>query len=84
MGEDEVNMTQKLLYELQPLFEKAEKEGLWFFSSYYQIWFSPKELKKQHKEESFLWGAVNWKLLDPNEELQEFDVKIEACKLAEV
>ena len=54
---------------LQPLFERAEKEGLWFSNSHYGVWFSPKELKAEQDGGKFLWGAPNWELRDPAEKL---------------
>lgn len=75
-------MTEKdeVLKSLEPLFEKAEKEGLYFVSNYQQIWFSPKELKEKHDNNSFLWGAVNWQLRDPSEETERLKEAVEYAK----
>jgi hypothetical protein len=62
--------TKEILDGLQPLFDKAEKEGLWFYCSYQQLWFSPNELKNEQSNGRFLWGAVNWQLRDPHEKLK--------------
>jgi hypothetical protein len=67
---------KKVLETLKPLFEKADKEGLWFYSYYQDIWFSPKELREKHEKGFFLWGAVNWKLRDPRERLSQFKEEI--------
>jgi hypothetical protein len=56
---------------LKSLFEEADKKGLWFFSNYQSIWFSPKELREQHKQGRFQWGAANWQLRDPYEQFAE-------------
>jgi len=53
--------------QLEPLFQKAENEGLHFYSPYHQLWFSPAELRREQLEGNFIWGAENWKLRDPNE-----------------
>jgi len=62
-----VDATREPVASLIPLFEKAEREGLWFFSPYQQLWFSPRELRAAQAEGRFRWGAVNWKLRPPTE-----------------
>ena len=64
---------QYILNELEPLFERAKKEKLWFFSSYRSLWFSPNELRLKLKNGQFIWGAVNWKLRSPLECLSELE-----------
>lgn len=54
-----------------PLFRRAEQEGLWFYSPYQQLWFSPEALRRQQERGSFRWGAVNWELRDPRERIAE-------------
>lgn len=61
---------QLAIESLEPLFRQAEAEGLWFFSPYQQLWFSPKMLRARQAEGRFIWGACNWKLRDPMEEHQ--------------
>jgi hypothetical protein len=68
------------LKELEPLFERAEKEKLWFYSSYQGLWFSPKELKEEHENGKFIWGAGNWQLLDPQTEIDSMLRRIENTK----
>jgi hypothetical protein len=63
------NEAKKIIESLQPLFDKAEAEGLWFYTSYQNLWFSPKELKQQQSLGGFIWGANNWKLRKPEEKL---------------
>jgi hypothetical protein len=53
--------------KMEPLFQKAENEGLHFYSNYRGIWFTPAELRKEQLEGKFLWGPVNWELRDPSE-----------------
>ena len=71
-------MTEKelVLSTLNPLIEKAEKEGMWLVSKYQSIWFSPKELREQNAKGSYLWGAVNWVLDDPIKELAYLEKKV--------
>lgn len=64
---------EQILKELEPLFIKAEKEGLWFYSPYQQMWFTPKELKKAHNEGRFVWGIPNWELRSPYEKITELE-----------
>jgi hypothetical protein len=53
------------------LFELADRDGLWFYCNYQDLWFSPNELREQHNKGSFLWGAVNWQLRNPDDKLLE-------------
>ena len=64
-----MNEKEITLNGLEPLFEQAEKEGLWFYSSYQDMWFSPKELRDCHAHGRFIWGAVNWQLRNPQEKI---------------
>lgn len=63
------------------MFEQAEREGLWFYSPYQQLWFSPRQLRAHHEAGKFRWGAVNWKLRDPRERIA--DLRDEAAKLTQ-
>lgn len=56
---------EEILKSLEPLFEKAERDGLWFFCHYQAMWFSPRELRKEHANGRLAWGPVNWVLRDP-------------------
>lgn len=55
-------MDKEILKSLEPLFEKAEKEKLWFYTNYQGLWFTPSELREQHKKDCFVWGVDNWEL----------------------
>lgn len=57
-----MNQKEKILQDLEPLFLKAEREGLMFYTSYQNLLFTPKQLRDMHKENRFIWGAVNWQL----------------------
>ena len=56
---------------MNQMFEKAKAEGLWFHSSYQDLWFSPKELEGQQLAGKFRWGPENWTLENPNVHLEE-------------
>jgi hypothetical protein len=71
---------EEILKELDPLFEKAEKENLYFYSNYQCIWMSPKKLRQYHKEGSFIWGPVNWQLKDPKVRTEELKERIVSAK----
>lgn len=58
---------------LEPLFDKAKKEGLWFFCDYQCLWFTPLELKECLKKGEFVWGAENWSLRNPQEKLKQIE-----------
>jgi len=63
----------KILNSLKYMFDVAEKEGLWFYCSYQDMWFSPKELKEEHANGKFIWGETNWMLRDPFEKLKQLE-----------
>jgi hypothetical protein len=56
---------EEILKMLEPLFEKAEKEGLWFESNYQRFNLTPSELRERHAKGELIWGPVNWTLIDP-------------------
>lgn len=60
-----------ILQSLEPLFKEAEEKGLWFRSYYQSVEFTPKELKAQHAQGCYIWGARSWKLFDPKELLRD-------------
>lgn len=62
---------------LTPLFERAYREKLWFYTDYQNLWFSPKELKAENERGSFNWGPGNWELRDPQERLEELAKELE-------
>ena len=69
---------------LAPMFEKAEKEGLWFCRD--DMCFSPDELREEQACGRFLGGAVNWTLEKPEKRVEAAFIKAdlaqkEACEL---
>ncbi len=52
------------------MFERAERDGLWFWTSYQDLWFTPAQLREDMANDRFRWGAVNWELRDPREKLK--------------
>lgn len=56
--------------QLIALFVRARAEGLWFYSSYQDLWFSPDELTAEHAAGRFRWGPENWQLRPPAEYLK--------------
>ena len=65
---------------MKPLFERAEKEGLWFYCHYQNLWFSPKELREQNSKGKFWWGAVNWTLRSPDEYMKILQSQVAAAQ----
>ena len=59
--------------EMEGLFKRAKEEGLWFWCHYQDLWFSPDELRKAQADGRFRWGAVNWKLRDPREQVKKLE-----------
>lgn len=76
--------TEMILKELEPLFKRARVEGLWFWTSYQDLWFSPDDLEERQREGRFIWGAVNWKLRDPMERLKEMEEKAKGAARAAI
>ena len=69
----EEDNAKDILKTLEPLFTQAEKEGLWFISSYQSILFTPNELREAQAEGRFIWGFVNWKLINPQDEIDRLE-----------
>ena len=67
----------EILKGLKPLFDKARKEKLWFYCGYQGMWFAPDELEAYHKDNKFVWGAVNWQLRNPKEQLDNLKMIVE-------
>ena len=65
---------------LAPLFNKADKKGLWFRSKYQGLWYSPDELRSQHSKGQMRWGAVNWELVDPKERIKGLKQAVKQAK----
>ena len=63
-------ITEGILTGLEPLFEEARRTGKGFYVSSLCVdptWFSPRELMEEQKGGHYVWGAVNWRLRDPQE-----------------
>ena len=57
-----------ILLSLQPLFEKAEAEGLWFYHESEEageVWASPQYLKYKQSKGRLIWAPEHWELRDP-------------------
>lgn len=75
-----MNEKEAILKSLEPMFKRAEKEGLWFHSAYQDMWVSPKELRDYQKDNRFIWGIDNWELRDPEEKINVLLKNIESFK----
>lgn len=67
--------------ELADLFMQALENGLWFFSPYQALWFTPHELAEQQRGGRFRWGPQNWRLRDPQEHIEALRVEAERARL---
>lgn len=65
---------------MEQLFEEAEANGLWFFTAYQQLWFSPAELKAEREAGRFRWGPENWQLRNPLEGLEQLQREVEKAQ----
>ncbi len=68
--------------EMNELFTLARAKGLWFWSHYQGIWFSPDELIRLRAEGRFRWGAQNWELRNPEEYLEETRRRVTEAQMA--
>ena len=59
------NLIGEIHLGLRPLFVQAVDEGLNFVSGCYGIEFKPARLALAQARGQYLWGACNWKLVDP-------------------
>lgn len=53
---------------LQPLFEQAEADSLWFYhysEGEGEVWASPGFLKQENDEGRLLWAPEHWELRSP-------------------
>jgi hypothetical protein len=78
-----MNVENEVAIGMKPLFEKARKEKLLFRCNYQDILFTPDELEERQSKGSFVWGAVNWELVNPIEILQDLEHATLRCKLKE-
>ena len=67
---------------LAPMFEEAIEKGLWFHCSYQDIWMSPEDLKQSQSEGLYRWGAVNWRLEDPQIHLKQLESRATSARSA--
>lgn len=65
---------------MRPLFEQARREGKWLYTSYQQLWFSPDQLEAEQRAGRFRWGACNWELRDPMEQVASAKAALEAAQ----
>lgn len=73
---------EAVIESMRPLFERADREGLWFYMNYQGIWISPDELRAAHAGDRFLWGAVNWELRDPEELIKDLRAGLNSSQQA--
>lgn len=63
---------EQILKLLEPLFERAEKEGLWF-KTVGATWLTPMELRANHEKGYYVWVPDNWELKSPDEFLDHLE-----------
>lgn len=68
----------KRLPGIKELIQKAREGNLWLYGIVFgdDILFSPDELVKQMEQGCFRWGVINWDLVDPNEELSKYKLRL--------
>lgn len=66
---------------LQPLFEKAEADGLWFFhesGEAGQVWCSPEYLRLKQAQGEYVWAPEHWELRSPLGYMKSLRTRAEA------
>lgn len=59
---------QMIIMSLQPLFERADAEGLWFFHASDEageVWASPGYLQEEQSNGRLIWAPEHWQLRSP-------------------
>ncbi len=69
-----------VLAGLIPMIKEAREKKLFLYNSYYDLWFSPKELEDYNSEDRYVWGAVNWHLKDPAIYLKQLGKNVQKAK----
>lgn len=79
------NAHETIRVSMRPLFEKAEKDGLWFYQKFQGRYFTPDQLKAEQAAGRFLWGRANWQLVKPTEaQLESMKAREDAALIAQV
>lgn len=65
---------------LDDLFAKARSQRRWFYHNSIagEWWFTPDELQAEQERGSYIWGAANWRLRDPLEQVTEIERQLKA------
>lgn len=71
-------MAKEYEAEMEELFHKAKKHGLWMYHRYQDCWFKPDELKELQKNGKFRWGG--WETRNPSEREAELKKDVELAK----
>lgn len=64
---------ESVIKGMKPMIEKARRNGMWLWSRYQDLWFSPDELESKQAAGRFCWGPANWSLRHPSERLKELE-----------
>ena len=59
---------EAILKSLEPLFDRAEAEGLWFYHDSKEapeVWASPRYLHLMHSKGRMIWAPEHWELRSP-------------------
>ena len=71
-------MEQAILLSLEPLFERATSENLWFYhrsKDAGEVWCSPKYLRLCHDKGRYIWGPEHWELRSPLVYMKDLKIK---------
>ena len=70
----------KLPEGIAEMMAEAKEKGLWFYSTYQALWFSPSELTELMNNGRFRWGPHNWLLRHPSLLTHEYESQAKAAQ----
>lgn len=73
LKKDPKRVRYEALASLEPMFEEAIKQGLWFRLKYQGVTMSPLELIEAQKDGRYLCNSTNWVLVDPVDLLKSLE-----------
>ena len=72
-----------VIEDMEPLFMKAETEGLWLECRYQGgMIFTPGELRNNMAHGNFRWGPVNWSFVKPQDVVDSLRKEAEEAQKA--
>lgn len=61
---------------LRAMIREARAKGLWIFSGYQAIWWSPNQFETVINNGHFRWSPENFRLRDPRERVKQLEESV--------